>query len=130
MSDDVARTRKDYVCPACGFDHASSENVCRCGAELSLLHELDALIDGWFSRGTLAHAEGDHAEAILWISATCAARPLDAEPHVELAKVWLDLGRPDYAARAFARAGLGPSGDGPEVAAGNVVENSAVPPSE
>jgi tetratricopeptide (TPR) repeat protein len=65
---------------------------CRCGADLSLLHQLDSVADAWFNRALEAIAEGALGRALEWLSAACAARPTDAAAHRARARVWVRLG--------------------------------------
>src|SRR5947209_1363764 len=93
-----------YRCPACGRDGIAKRMRCFCGADLSLLAQLDSLCDAWFNSALEALAAGKLARAIEWLSACCTARPSDASALSALAKTWAQLGRLDEAADALGRA--------------------------
>lgn len=73
--------------------------VCKCGADLSVLQCLDAVIDGWFNAGLDALARNESGLALEWLAACCKARPSDAAALRALAKVWGRLGHLDDARR-------------------------------
>jgi hypothetical protein len=93
-----------YSCPACGFDRVEGLSRCRCGADLSLLAELDATVDAWFNAGLDALGAGDTGGALEWLAAYAKARPTDAAGPAVLARLWLQLGHPDFALRCLDRA--------------------------
>ncbi len=93
-----------YNCPACGEGEVTGRTRCRCGADLALLQQLDAVADGWFNRGLEALAAGRPGEALEWLSACCAARPTDAAARRAQAKVWAQLGHFAEARVALERA--------------------------
>jgi tetratricopeptide (TPR) repeat protein len=82
-----------YSCPGCGFPNAAGLDVCRCGADLSLLLNLSLVADAWFNKALDALAEGQAGQALEWLSACCAASPTDAAARRAQAKVWAQLGR-------------------------------------
>ncbi|MCI0582003.1 MAG: tetratricopeptide repeat protein, partial [Chloroflexi bacterium] len=75
-----------------------------CGADLSLLADLDAVADAWFNEALKALAAGAPARALEWLAASCAARPTDAAVLRALARVWAQLGHPGAARDALDRA--------------------------
>lgn len=93
-----------YACPACGARDATSQTLCKCGADLSLLRALAAVTDAWFNRALLALANGNAGEALEWLSACCAAQPTDAAARRAQSRVWAQLGHLDEARRALDRA--------------------------
>jgi tetratricopeptide (TPR) repeat protein len=93
-----------YSCPECGSDQTSGEPRCRCGADLRLLQQVDALADVWFNRALAALAEGATGQALEWLAAACVARPTDVAARIALSQVWAQLGRWKEAADALERA--------------------------
>ena len=81
-----------YTCPSCGQKVDTSSVFCGCGADLSLLHSLDALADAWLNRALSAVSRRSPGLALEWLSAACAARPSDSQARLALAKVWARLG--------------------------------------
>lgn len=104
----------DYCCPACGAENVANQSTCRCGADLLLLQKLDAVADAWFNRALEALADGAPAQALEWLSASCAARPTDAAIRRTQAKVWAQLGKWEAAQDALDRAAV-IDPDAPEV---------------
>jgi tetratricopeptide (TPR) repeat protein len=122
-----------YKCPACGRSGVAGLSRCTCGADLTILENLQAVVDVWFNRGLAALAEGRPGNALEWLSACCVARPNDAAARLAQARVWaqlgnfsqaqvslkqaedLDPGLPGLAdmAQALAEAGRQPLGKGP-----------------
>lgn len=93
-----------YCCPACGADDVANQSVCRCGADLALLQQLEVLADVWFNRALEALKNGAPGAALEWLSACCAARPTDAPARRAQARVWAQLGRLPEACAALDRA--------------------------
>jgi tetratricopeptide (TPR) repeat protein len=95
-----------YSCPACGAVNVADLLTCRCGADLSLLQGLDALVDAWFNRALEALASGETGRALEWVSACCVARPTDAAARRVQAKIWAQLGCWNEARAALEQARL------------------------
>ncbi len=93
-----------YTCPACGAEDVSGQNMCRCGADLTLLLRIDGMADAWFNRALEALAKGKPGRALEWLAACCAVRPADVAAQRALAQVWAQLGRWAEAQEALARA--------------------------
>lgn len=91
------------TCPACGA-RIAGQTVCRCGADLSVLHQLAAIGNAWFNRALQAMKDNQPGRALEWISACCAAQPTDAEARRVQAKIWARLGKYAEAADALKRA--------------------------
>ena len=101
-----------YSCPACGNSDVANQARCKCGADLTLLQCLEAVANAWFNRALSALADDRPGRALEWLSACCAARPMDAEARLVQAKVWARLGRWCEASDALDRAeGIGVSSD-------------------
>lgn len=82
-----------YSCPACGKEDVTGQLTCiRCGTDLSLLKTLDSIADAWFNRALKEIDDGNSGRALQWLSACCAARPMDAEALRTRARVWGILG--------------------------------------
>lgn len=92
------------VCPSCGFQNERGENHCRCGVDLTLLNQINQLVDSWFNQGLQAAESGKNAEAMMWFSACCAANPTDAAAWMAQAKVWGLLGHWQEGQASLARA--------------------------
>jgi tetratricopeptide (TPR) repeat protein len=115
-----------YSCAACGAEEVGRQARCRCGADLTLLAQLDAVADTWFNRALAALAEDAPGQALEWLSACCAARPTDAAARRAQAKVWAQLGHWKEAAGALERAAaIEP--DAPEIADIRQALNQGVP---
>lgn len=85
--------RSAFNCPACSVAVLDTSTACdRCGADLSLLHQLDGLADAWFNSGVSAAAEGNDGLALERVSAYCVIQPGDAEARLVQAKLWARLG--------------------------------------
>jgi tetratricopeptide (TPR) repeat protein len=93
-----------FRCPACGIEVKPEWMVCNCGASLGLLRQLESVADAWYNRGLSELSAGRIGEALNWFSASCAARPTDAEARLAQAKVWGQLGHWPECARAVQRA--------------------------
>jgi cytochrome c-type biogenesis protein CcmH/NrfG len=104
-----------YRCPACGRDGIAKRMRCFCGADLSLLAQLDSLCDAWFNSALEALAAGKPGRAIERLSACCTARPSDVSALCALAKTWAQLGHLDDATDALGRA-TAVQPDAPELA--------------
>lgn len=105
-----------YNCPACGIEDVAQDTNCRCGADLSLLLQLDSLADLWFNRALGELRDNAPGRALEWLSAACAVRPADAAARRAQARLWAQLGRYGEARDALARsAELEP--DAPELVA-------------
>ena len=82
-----------YSCPACKNQEASGIPRCKkCGADLTLLQQLDSLPDVWFNNALELAAQGKRLEAIEAISTCCALRPTDVEAHVVKAQLLGQIG--------------------------------------
>ncbi|MCD4786504.1 MAG: hypothetical protein K8T10_21975 [Candidatus Eremiobacteraeota bacterium] len=93
MINSVGEVINMYSCPACGKEDVTGQITCiRCGTDLSLLKTLDSVADAWFNRALKEIDDGNSGRAIQWLSACCAARPMDAEALRIRAKVWGMLG--------------------------------------
>jgi tetratricopeptide (TPR) repeat protein len=82
-----------YLCPACKTDDVSGKDRCRCGADLSLLQRLSALVDAWFNRALELHAQGQSSRALELLAACCVVSPNDAEARIVQAQILAGLGR-------------------------------------
>jgi len=104
-----------YSCPYCSASDVEGLTVCHCGGDLTLLLRIDAAADAWFNRGLEAAAAGETAQALEWMAACCAARPIDAAAHRARARLWAQLRRwPDASAALERAAELEP--DSPDLA--------------
>lgn len=93
-----------YNCPACGVEDVAQDTNCRCGADLSLLLQLETLADVWFNRALAELRDNAPGRALEWLSAACAVRPADAAARRAQARLWAQLGRYVEARDALARA--------------------------
>ena len=89
-------------CPACGTPVERREQACSCGADLRLLRDLDGLADAWLNRGLAVLGKQGAGKALEWVSASCVARPTDAQARRIQAKLWAQLGKWDEALEALA----------------------------
>lgn len=92
------------TCPACSTEIPAHATRCGCGADVTLLRQLDGLPDAWFNRALEALANGEPGRALEWLAGTCVARPTDAAALRALARVWAQLGHPREALAAWERA--------------------------
>lgn len=95
-----------FSCPECGHDQINGASRCRCGADLRLLHQIDAIANVWFNRALAALDDGSPGRALEWFAAVSAARPNDIEARLALVKLWAHLGRLPEARDALSRAAL------------------------
>jgi hypothetical protein len=80
------------LCPTCGREFTNSP-VCKCGTDLSLLHQIVARVDHLFNQALAAYRASKTARALEYLEANAALVPFDVEARVVQIKLLGQLKR-------------------------------------
>jgi tetratricopeptide (TPR) repeat protein len=80
------------LCPTCSRE-LSDEPVCKCGTDVSLLHQIVARADHLFNQALEAHQAGQTARALEYLEANATLVPFDIEARLVQTKLLAQLER-------------------------------------